>query len=158
MSDEDDAVLDFDGATVIQAEVPAILPEADLDALFGEDEDAEDLGADDLDLGDEPHVEPVAPAQPERVQQLESAVKQLAGQQRQREQQRLRRKVTAATGGAGAVGFVPILLQLVGTLHLTAEVASTVAAVAAAAGALLAGYVTPERQAPASPSELLAAD
>jgi len=42
-----------------------------------------------------------------------------------------------------------------GALNVTAEVASTVAAVAAAVGALLAGYLTPERQAPASPAELL---
>jgi hypothetical protein len=145
MSDEDDdTILEFDGAVVTQAPAP-----------FGEDEAAEDLGADDLDLGDEPPVEPVVAADSARVQQLESAVKQLAGQQQARDQQRLRRKVTAATGGAGAVGFVPIALQLMGILHVTGEVASTVAAVAAAAGALLAGYVTPERPAPLSPTELL---
>jgi hypothetical protein len=37
-------------------------------------------------------------------------------------------------------------------------VASTVAAVAAAAGALLADSMTPERPAPTTPAELLAAD
>jgi hypothetical protein len=142
MSDDDDTILEFDGAVVTQA------------APYGEDEAAEDLGADDLDLGDLPPIEPAADS--ERVAQLESAVKQLAGQQQARDQQRLRRKVTAATGGAGAVGLVPIALQLMGVLHVTGEVASTVAAVAAAAGALLAGYVTPERPSAVSPTELLA--
>jgi hypothetical protein len=138
---DDDTIFEFDGAVVTQA------------APFGEDEAPEDLGSDDLDLGDVPPVEPAADS--DRVQQLESAVKQLAGQQQARDQQRLRRKVTAATGGAGAVGFVPIALQLMGVLHVTGGVASTVAAVAAAAGALLAGYVTPGRQAPLTPNELL---
>jgi len=181
--DDDDGVLAEDGpldditlvvgdAVVTQAEVPALDSEQDLDALYGEDEEEEDLGEDDLDLGDEYDVEePSAPLDhafeveatgsrpaPERVEKLESAVKQLSRAQADREQQRVRRKVTAATGGAGAIGFVPIALQLVGALNMTAEVASTVAAAAAAAGALLAGYLTPERQAPPSPAEVLAAD
>ncbi len=70
----------------------------------------------------------------------------------------VRRKVTAATGGAGAIGFVPILLQLAGALDVSPEVASTLAAVAAALGALVAGWATPERQAalpPRPPSEIL---
>jgi hypothetical protein len=164
----DDGTLVIGDAVITQADVPAFDSEQDLDALYGEDEDEEDLGEDDLDLGDEYDVEePPAPLDhafeietpaPERVVKLESAVKQLAGDQTSREQQRLRRKVTAATGGAGAIGFVPIALQLVGALNLTAEVASTVAAVAAAAGALVAGYLTPERQAPPGPAEILAAE
>ena len=138
----DDEEIEFDGAVVTQAEPLAFV--AGLDATYGEDEEIEPL--DDLDIEPEPDA---------RVAQLESAVQTLAAQQAAHEQQRVRRKVTAATGGAGLASFVPIALQLMGALNVTAEVASTVAAVAAAAGALLAGYFTPERQAPASPNELL---
>ena len=42
-----------------------------------------------------------------------------------------------------------------GSLNMTAEVASTVAAAAGALGAFLAGYLTPERSQPASPAEVL---
>ena len=141
----DDEEIEFDGAVVTQLEPPAFV--ADLDASFGEDEAIEDLHEEDLDLGGD-----VAEA---RVAQLEAAVIKLSAQQAAHEQQRVRRKVTAATGGAGLASLVPIALQLMGALNVTAEVASTVAAVAAAAGALLAGYLTPERQAPATPEELL---
>ncbi len=156
------------GTVVTQLEAPIVASEADLDALFGEDEDEEDLGDDDLDLGDEFEAPPVAldhafevPAavqEPERVAQLETAVKALAGQQADRESGRVRRKVTAATGGAGIVGLIPIVLQLAGALDVSPEVASTVAAVAAALGALAAGWATPERPTPISAGEILAAD
>jgi hypothetical protein len=172
--DDDDAVLAeggplddasepllIGGAVVTQVEAPVLDSERDLDALFGEDEDEEDLGDDDLDLGDELETPPVAldhafeVQEPERVAQLETAVKTLAEQQAKHESKRVRRKVTAATGGAGAVGFIPILLQLAGAIDVSPEVASTVAAVAAALGALAAGWATPERAAPPSPAEIL---
>ena len=158
------------GAVVTQLEAPLVASEQDLDALFGEDEDEEDLGDDDLDLGDEfesPAVAldhafevPTAAAvqEPERVAQLETAVKALAGQSADRESRRVRRKVTAATGGAGIVGLIPIVLQLAGALEVSPEVASTVAAVAAALGALAAGWATPERPKPISPGEILAVE
>jgi hypothetical protein len=168
--DDDDAVLaeggplELDGALVTQLDAPAFESEQDLDALFGEDEEDEPL-EDDLDLDD---AEP-APAtvhldhafeieDGDRVAKLETAVKTLAGAQVERERNRVRRKVTAATGGAGAVGLTPIVLQLAGALDLSPEVASAVAAVAAALGALLVGYLTPERAAPPTPAELLSAD
>jgi hypothetical protein len=149
--DDDDAVLaeggPLDGlvvgdAVVTQAEVPVLDSERDLDALFGEDEDEEELDDDDLALDDAP-----AAGDP-RMAQLENAVRELAGAEVKRQQRRVRRKVTAATGGAGLVGFIPILLQLVGALDLDPEVASAVSAAAAALGALVAGYATPERQMP----------
>jgi len=141
----DDEEIEFDGALVTQIEPPVLI--AGLDASYGEDEDVEDLHDDDLDLD--------AGVADARVTQLETAVTRLAAQQTAREQKRVRRKVTAATGGAGLASLTPVALQLMGALNVTAEVASTVAAVAAAVGALLAGYLTPERQAPASPAELL---
>jgi hypothetical protein len=144
----DDEEIEFGDAVVTQLAPPVFA--ADLDAAFGEEEPIEDLGEDDLDL-DHAH----APFADPRVEQLETAVKTLAAQQAAHEQQRVRRKVTAATGGAGLASLVPIGLQLLGALNVTAEVASTVAAVAAAAGALLAGYLTPEREAAKSPGELL---
>ena len=156
------------GAVVTQLEAPIVATEADLDALFGEDEDEEDLGDDDLDLEDEFVAPPAAldhafevPAAvqgTERVAQLETAVKALAGQSADRESRRVRRKVTAATGGAGLVGLIPIVLQLAGALEVSPEVASTVAAVAAALGALAAGWATPERPKPISPGEILAVE
>ena len=177
--DDDDAVLAeggplddasesllIGGAVVTQVEAPVLDSEQDLDALFGEDEDEEDLGDDDLDLDAGFEAAPVAldhafelpEQQPERVAQLETAVKTLAEQQAKHESKRVRRKVTAATGGAGVVGFVPILLQLAGAIDVSPEVASTVAAVAAALGALAAGWATPERAAPVSPAEILSAE
>jgi hypothetical protein len=146
----DDEEIEFGDAVVTQLEPPVFA--ADLDAAFGEEEPIEDLVEDDLDL-DHDHAH--GPFADPRVEQLETAVKTLAAQQAAHEQQRVRRKVTAATGGAGLASLVPIGLQLLGALNVTAEVASTVAAVAAAAGALLAGYLTPERAAPKSPGELL---
>jgi hypothetical protein len=142
----DDETIEFDGATITQAETPAFV--ADID--HSEDEEIEDLIVQDLDI-----PEPVAPATPARVDQLEAAVQRLAAQQVASEQQRVRRKVTAATGGAALTSFIPIGLQLMGALNVTAEVASTVAAAAGALGALLAGYLTPERETPASPTEVL---
>ena len=143
------------------------MSEQDLDALFGEDEDEEDLDDDDLDLGDDDEVEidhrldhafeidepapAVSAAEKDRVAKLEAAVQQLAGAEVTREQRKVRRKVTAATGGAGAIGFVPILLQLVGALDVSPELASTLVAGAAALGALVAGWATPERQAALPP-------
>ena len=145
----DDEEIEFDGAVVTQAAPDAFV--ADLDTAHGEDEEVEPL--DDLDLDTEPA--PAAPIEDARVAQLEAAVSKLAAQQVATEQHRVRRKVTAATGGAALTSFIPIALQLMGALNVTAEVASTVAAAAGALGALLAGYLTPERQAPASPAELL---
>jgi hypothetical protein len=139
----DDEELDIDGAVATQAREPAFV--ADLG--YDEDEAIDDLRLDDLDLGDDQRA---------RVNQLEAAVQRLAAQQVASEQQRVRRKVKAATGGASLAGFIPIGLQLLDALNMTAEVASTVAAAAGALGALLAGYLTPERDAPASPTEVLA--
>jgi outer membrane murein-binding lipoprotein Lpp len=134
MSDDDE--LDIDGAVATRA--PAFV------AGLDDDEAVDDLQLDDLDR-----------APDARVDQLEAAVQKLAAQQVASEQQRMRRKVKAATGGASLAGFIPIGLQLIDTLNVTAEVASTIAAAAGALGALLAGYLTPERQAPASPMEVL---
>jgi hypothetical protein len=166
--DEPSESLLIAGAVVTQAQAPVLDSEQDLDALFGEDEDEEDLGEDDLDLdlGDELEAPPVAldhafelaEQQPDRVAQLETAVKALAGEQAKRERKRVRRKVTAATGGAGIVGFIPILLQLIGALDVSPELASTVAAAAAALGALAAGWATPEREASLSPATILSAE
>jgi hypothetical protein len=179
--DDDDAVLAeggplddasepllIGGAVVTQVEAPVLASEQDLDALFGEDEDEEDLGDDDLDLelgaGDDAapvvldHAFELPEQPPERVAQLETAVRTLAEQQAKHESKRVRRKVTAATGGAGIVGLIPIVLQLAGTLDVSPEVASTVAAVAAALGALAAGWATPERAAPVSPAEILSVE
>ena len=105
-----------------------------------------------LDHGFEAAGTPVLDAAAdERVAKLQAAVKHLAGAEVNREQKRVRRKVTAATGGAGVIGFISILLQLVGALDLSPEVASTAAAAAAALGALGAGWATHERESPLHP-------
>jgi hypothetical protein len=100
------------------------------------------------DLDDDEEIEPL-PAEelePARLDQLEAAIRALSAQQVAHERQRVRRKVSAATGGASLAAFVPIGLQLLDALNMTAEVASTVAAAAGALGAFLAGYLTPERE------------
>jgi hypothetical protein len=136
--DDDDAVLTE--AVVTQAPVPVIAVD-ELDDAFGEDEQLEDLDDDfdGLDVDIAPH-----PEDP-RVAELEAKVDTLAGAAVAGEQRRVRRKVKAATGGAGLVGFIPIALQLLGALELDPEVASAIAASAAAVGALIAGWATPER-------------
>ena len=145
----DDEEIEFDRAVVTQAAPDAFV--ADLDTAHGADEYIEPFVYLHLDRA----PAPAAPPDDARVAQLEAAVSKLAAQQVATEQQRVRRKVTAATGGAALTSFIPIALQLMGALNVTAEVASTVAAAAGALGALLAGYLTPERQTPASPAELL---
>jgi hypothetical protein len=64
---------------------------------------------------------------------------------RAHEAARVKRKVVASTTGAGAAGFIPLLLQLVDALSLSPQVAATVTAAVAALGALVAGYLTPDR-------------
>jgi hypothetical protein len=80
-----------------------------------------------------------------RLEQLERVQREVVRTAREREASRVRRKVVASTTGAGAAGFVPILLQLVDALHLSPELAATVTSAVAAVGALVAGYLTPER-------------
>jgi hypothetical protein len=143
-------------ALVTQIEAPALVTEQELVMFFGEDEVAEDLDEDDLELEDYDLVEhvpldhafEVEGADDPRMAKLETAVQELAGAEVKRERQRVRRKVTAATGGAGVIGIVPVILQFAGAFELSAEAASAIAAAAAALGALVAGYMTPEREAP----------
>ena len=80
-----------------------------------------------------------------RLEHLERVQREVVRTAREREAARVRRKVVASTTGAGAAGFIPILLQLVDALHLSPELAATVSAAVAAIGALVAGYLTPER-------------
>jgi hypothetical protein len=87
-----------------------------------------------------------------RLAQLEATQRQIVTAAREHEAARLRRKVAASTTGAGAAGFIPLLLQLVNALSLSPEVAATVTSAAAALGALVAGYLTPDR-APVLPTE-----
>jgi hypothetical protein len=141
MSDDDE--IEFDGSVATEAEAPAFVA----DFGYDEDEAIDDLQLDDLDHEDH-RADP-------RVGQLEAAVQKLAAQQVEQERKRVRRKVKAATGGASLAGFIPIGLQLMDALNVTAEVASTIAAAAGALGALLAGYLTPERETPVSPTEVL---
>jgi hypothetical protein len=80
-----------------------------------------------------------------RLARLEATQRQIVTAAREHEAARLRRKVAASTTGAGAAGFIPLLLQLVNALSLSPEVAATVTSAAAALGALVAGYLTPDR-------------
>jgi hypothetical protein len=127
-----------------------------LEELYGEDEDLEAL-AEDLEVDEPVHLDHAfeLPEPPDRVAKLESAVKELAGEQVERENKRVRRKVVAATTGSLAAGITPIVLQVAGAVELDPELASAIATVAAALGALLLGYLTPERKAPTSPAQIL---
>jgi hypothetical protein len=80
-----------------------------------------------------------------RLARLEANQQQIVTAAREHEAARVRRKVVASTTGAGAAGFIPLLLQLVDALSLSPEVAATVTSAVAALGALVAGYLTPDR-------------
>jgi hypothetical protein len=82
----------------------------------------------------------------ERLSRIEDAARILTEAEVEREQRKVHRKVKAATTGAGALGFIPVLLQLVGAVELDAELAATASTVAALAGALGLGWLTPERE------------
>lgn len=84
----------------------------------------------------------------ERLARLEETARVLTQTEQAREQGRVRRKVKAATTGAGAAGLIPILLDLVGALDLSPELAATAATGASILGSLLAGYFTPEKAQP----------
>ncbi len=111
----------------------------------------------DEDLVDE-LVEPgfVAPAAVEsaavlsdleaRIAKLEAAARALATAEVTRDRKKVRRKVSAASTGAGAVGAVPILLQLAGAFDLDPELVATISTAAAAIGAFVVGWLTPERK------------
>jgi hypothetical protein len=119
------------------------------------------LRLEDADLGDD-----LGPALPlpassvaippdfeARLAKLETAARALATAELARDQKKVRRKVSAATTGAGAIGAVPILLQLAGAFDLDPEVVATISTAAAAIGAFLAGWITPERK-PALPASV----
>jgi hypothetical protein len=80
-----------------------------------------------------------------RLERLEAIQHQVVLAARAHEAARVKRKVVASTTGAGAAGFIPLLLQLVDALKLSPQVAATVTTVVAALGALVAGYLTPDR-------------
>jgi hypothetical protein len=119
------------------------------DELVADDADAAEWAALDgrstgngtYPAADEPDWEDVEA----RLERLERIQREVVRTAREREAARLRRKVVASTTGAGAAGFIPILLQLVNALSLSPEVAATVSSAVAALGALVAGYLTPDR-------------
>jgi hypothetical protein len=150
--DELDAV-DLDGAADVDLD-GVDLDGVDLDGVDLEaDLDTDDMGIEDDLLGADAVLEATLTALPasmpeERLARLEEAARVLTQAEQAREQKRVKRKVKAATTGAGAAGFVPILLDLIGALHLSPELAATAAAGASVLGSLLAGYLTPERAQP----------
>ncbi|HKH16264.1 MAG TPA: hypothetical protein VKA57_01970 [Solirubrobacteraceae bacterium] len=144
--DLDDELLDFDGGVVVEQFVPDEIEVGDTDRPVAE------IGDDDL-----PDDEPLFDALPstfadERLARVEAAARALAQAEVTREQGRIRRKVSAASTGAGAIGFAPILLQLIGALHLSPELAATASTGAAILGALAAGWLTPERESVVAPA------
>jgi hypothetical protein len=131
---------------------PAVdqLPDVD-DALPLEDADLVD------DLGPAlPLPASTVPFPPEfeaRLAKLEATARAIAAAELARDQKKVRRKVSAATTGAGAIGAVPILLQLAGAFNLDPEIVATISTAAAAIGAFVAGWITPERK-PALPASV----
>ena len=154
----DEAVDLFGGADEEEDEV-----EEDEDEDEEDDEGADLLGeaAFSTGIAEVGLEEPAAPAAAtapagtleERLGRLEAAAQTLAAAEVTREGRKVRRKVLAGTTGAGAIGFIPILLELVGAINLDPEIAATVATVAAALGSLAAGYFTPERTPPLPDAE-----
>jgi hypothetical protein len=152
-ADLDDELLEFDDGVVVQQFVP---DEID---VGGTDRPEADIGDGDL-----PDEEPVIDSlesslTEERLARVEAAARALAQAEMTREQGRIKRKVSAASTGAGAIGFLPILLQLIGALDLSPELAATVSTGAAILGAFGAGWITPERKPAVAPAaqELLGA-
>ncbi|HEX6621213.1 MAG TPA: hypothetical protein VF024_16235 [Solirubrobacteraceae bacterium] len=140
------------------------MPDEDAaDELVGGDMDAAEWAALAAPVAtEEPVVMPVAPATVDaptldgaddeewedfeaRLERLESIQHQVVLAARAHEAARVKRKVVASTTGAGAAGFIPLLLQLVDALKLSPQVAATVTTAVAALGALVAGYLTPDR-------------
>ncbi|HSS58035.1 MAG TPA: hypothetical protein VLK59_08500 [Solirubrobacteraceae bacterium] len=132
------------------------------DELVGGDMDAAEWAALAAPIPAEDPVMPAAPAGPDtpgidgaddaeyeefeaRLERLEAIQHQVVLAARAHEAARVKRKVVASTTGAGAAGFIPLLLQLVDALKLSPQVAATVTTVVAALGALVAGYLTPDR-------------
>jgi hypothetical protein len=111
---------------------------------------------DDFDDTLEPEI-PVAAVpvtvNEQRLEQLEQVAQALTAAAVKKDEGRVRRKVSASATGAALVGAIPVILQLVGALNLSPELAATVSAAAATIAAFLTGYVTPER-APAVQPEL----
>jgi hypothetical protein len=150
----------FDPATLIEPS-GLLADELIVDEFDDEDDIVDDEDADDDDflLVDEaPVAGPVAQvgeasALEERIARLEQAAQSLAAAEKTREGRRLRRKVAAGTTGASTVGFIPILLELLGVTNLDPELAATFATVAAALGSLAAGYFVPERTPPLPDAE-----
>jgi hypothetical protein len=124
------------------------------DELVGDDAGAAEWGQMDVRAnGHQPVTAGADDALVERLERLERVQQEVVRAAREHEAARVRRKVVASTAGAGAASFVPILLQLVDAFHLSPELAATVSSVVAALGALVAGYLTPERP-PVLPPEI----
>ena len=153
----------FDPASLIE---PSGLLAEELIVDELEDEDEEDDVIEDEDDDDDdfllvdavPVVGPVAEvgessALEQRIARLEEAAQTLAAAEVTREGRKVRRKVKAGTTGASALGFIPILLELLGVTNLDPELAATFAAGAAALGSLAAGYFVPERKPPLPDAE-----
>jgi hypothetical protein len=139
------------------------MPDEDAaDQLVGDDMDAAEWAALAAPLPTEEAILPSAPANVDaptlegaddgeyeefeaRLERLEAIQHQVVLAARAHEAARVKRKVIASTTGAGAAGFIPVLLQLVDALKLSPQVAATVTTAVAALGALVAGYLTPDR-------------
>jgi hypothetical protein len=88
----------------------------------------------------------VPAAEQQRIDQLEQVARALTAAAVTKDNGRVRRKVSASATGAAFVGAIPVILQLVGALDLSPELAAAIAAAAATLASFLTGYVTPERR------------
>jgi hypothetical protein len=154
VADDEDAAIDeaLQALTATASLAPADEPDdgaVDVDGI-GEagvpDDDAADAMLAPIDFA-EPGAGAAAAGVPDRVELLDELARALTQAQVARDSGRVRRKVAASAGGAGLAGTAGVILQLVGVLGLPPELAATVAAAAATLVSLLAGYLTPERQA-----------
>jgi hypothetical protein len=154
--DLDDEPFSLDDNVVVQEFVSDTVDvgdgNGDVDVDVDVDVDDDDGAIEDDLLTDTALLDVAATSAPsmadERIARLEETLRVLTEAEQVREQGKVHRKVKAATTGAGAIGFVPILLQLIGALDLSPELAATAAAGAASLGALVSGYLTPEREKP----------
>jgi hypothetical protein len=135
---DDDDELD-DDEPELEEDVPELAPH-EVTVHVSEPDDFDDTLEPEIPVAAVP-----ATVDEQRLEQLEHVAQVLTAAAVKKDEGRVRRKVSASATGAALVGAIPVILQLVGALNLSPELAATVSAAAATIASFLSGYVTPER-------------
>jgi hypothetical protein len=136
---DDDDEFDEDDEPELEEEAPELAPH-EVTVHVSEPDDFDDTLEPEIPVAAVP-----ATVDEQRLEQLEHVAQVLTAAAVKKDEGRVRRKVSASATGAALVGAIPVILQLVGALNLSPELAATVSAAAATIASFLSGYVTPER-------------